>query len=81
VSALIIIDVQNDFLDGTLALRNCPAEQDGNGVIPAINSVLDTVQFDVVIYSRDWHPQDHISFIENVSKRPLHTSCNVSYQD
>ena len=41
MSALLVVDVQNDFLEGSLALRNCPAGQDGMGVIPAINSVLD----------------------------------------
>ncbi|KAJ8298076.1 hypothetical protein KUTeg_024607 [Tegillarca granosa] len=65
VSVLVIIDVQNDFLLGSLALRNCPAGQDGMGVLPAINSVLDTVNFDLVVYTRDWHPSDHISFIDN----------------
>ncbi|XP_069129306.1 nicotinamidase-like [Argopecten irradians] len=78
VSALVIVDVQNDFLDGSLSLRNCPAGQDGNGVIPAINSVLDTVTFDLVVYTRDWHPADHISFIENVDKRPLQTNSHKS---
>ncbi|XP_033742330.1 nicotinamidase-like [Pecten maximus] len=78
VAALVIVDVQNDFLDGSLSLRNCPAGQDGNGVIPAINSVLDTVTFDLVVYTRDWHPEDHISFIENVDKRPLQTNSHKS---
>jgi nicotinamidase-related amidase len=26
-SALLVVDVQNDFLEGSLALRNCPAGQ------------------------------------------------------
>ncbi|KAK3100778.1 hypothetical protein FSP39_025191 [Pinctada imbricata] len=81
VSALVIVDVQNDFLEGSLALRNCPAGQDGLGVIPAINSVLDTVTFDLVVYTRDWHPQDHISFVDNVKQRPLHSSCKVKQSD
>lgn len=77
VSALIVVDVQNDFLDGSLALRNCPAGQDGLGVIPAINSVLDHVNFDLVVYTRDWHPSNHISFLENVEKRKLHPNTKV----
>lgn len=80
-SALIVVDVQNDFLDGNLALRNCPAGQDGLGVIPAINSVLDTVNFELVVYTRDWHPEDHISFAENKHIRPFHSTSQVSLYD
>ncbi|KAL5012845.1 hypothetical protein ScPMuIL_011396 [Solemya velum] len=81
VSALLVIDVQNDFIDGSLALRNCPAGQDGAGVIPAINSALDTAKFDVVIYSKDWHPPNHISFVDNAGLRPIHGSCKVNPAD
>lgn len=28
----------------------------------------------MVVYTLDWHPSDHISFIENVNKRRLHSS-------
>lgn len=81
VSALLVVDVQNDFLDGSLALRNCPAGQDGMGVIPAINSVLDTVSFDLVVYTRDWHPPNHISFVENVDKWRLHPTNKIRHSE
>jgi nicotinamidase-related amidase len=68
---LLIIDVQNDFITGSLALIDCPAKQQGAEVIPIINHLIDTVPFDVISYSQDWHPPDHSSFIENVYKRPL----------
>jgi len=45
-SALIIIDVQNDFIDGSLGLINCPAKQDGAEVVPVINEMLDTIPCD-----------------------------------
>lgn len=80
-SALIVVDVQNDFLDGNLALRNCPAGQDGLGVIPAINSVLDTVNFELVVYTRDWHPEDHISFAENKHIRPFHSTSQITQKE
>jgi nicotinamidase-related amidase len=70
-SSLIIVDVQNDFISGTLALSECPAKQDGQEVLPYINDLIDTVPFDVITYSWDWHPADHCSFIENVHKRKL----------
>lgn len=78
VSALVIVDVQNDFIDGSLSLKNCPAGQDGSAVVPVINSILDSVNFDTVVYSLDWHPQDHISFIDNVGNRKLDASSKVS---
>lgn len=32
VSALLVIDVQNDFISGSLAITNCPAGQNGEEV-------------------------------------------------
>jgi nicotinamidase/pyrazinamidase len=55
MKALLIVDVQNDFLPGGAL----PAPE-GNNIIPKINRIMD--QFDVVIASRDWHPQDSIHF-------------------
>lgn len=78
VTALLIIDVQNDFIDGTLALKNCPAKQDGADVIPIINNLLSNVKFDFVAYSIDYHPPNHVSFIENVNKRKIANSSKIS---
>ncbi len=69
VSALLIIDVQNDFISGSLALRNCPSKHNGEEVVPVINKLLDTIDFSVVAYSIDWHPTDHISFFDNLPLR------------
>lgn len=76
VHALLIIDVQNDFIDGTLALRHCPAGEDAAEVVPVINVLRETVDFDCVVLSLDWHPEDHCSFVETVtagrSPAPIH---------
>jgi exosome complex component RRP4 len=78
VHALIIIDVQNDFIDGTLGLKHCPAGQDGAAVVPVINKLRSSVPFDAVAISLDWHPHEHCSFHEVVtagqSPAPLHPS-------
>ena len=71
VSSLIIVDVQNDFISGTLSISNCPAGQNGEEVVAPINKMIDTVPFDEFYYSLDWHPEDHISFYENVHTRKL----------
>lgn len=56
--ALIIVDVQNDFLPGgALAVPN------GDEVIPVANRV--SAEFDLVIATQDWHPPDHGSFAAN----------------
>ncbi|CAL8129537.1 unnamed protein product [Orchesella dallaii] len=71
VSAIVIIDVQNDFIVGSLALKNAPAKQDGLEVVEPINRMLDNVVFDKVFYSLDWHPPNHLSFADNVHLRKL----------
>jgi nicotinamidase-related amidase len=37
----------------------------GEEVVPVINQVIRDVNFDVVAYTYDWHPLNHISFYEN----------------
>ena len=55
MKALIIVDVQNDFLPGgALAVAL------GNEVIPVINRMAP--EFDLVVCTQDWHPADHGSF-------------------
>ncbi|XP_041359539.1 nicotinamidase-like [Gigantopelta aegis] len=81
VTALLVIDVQNDFINGSLALNGYPAGHDGYDVIPVINKMLGEIPFDVVMYSKDWHPPNHISFGENVKLRPLHETSKVSSDD
>ncbi|XP_013775868.1 uncharacterized protein LOC106460685 [Limulus polyphemus] len=71
VSALLVIDVQNDFISGTLALRHCPAGHEGEEIVPVINNLLKSVRFESVVYSVDWHPADHISFFENFENRKI----------
>jgi len=53
-SALIIVDVQNDFIDGTLAV---PGAID---VLPVINRIAE--KFDLLFATQDWHKPDHCSF-------------------
>ena len=54
-TALLVIDVQNDFLlGGSLAVA------DGDKVIPVINKLIP--QYDLVVATQDWHPANHKSF-------------------
>jgi nicotinamidase/pyrazinamidase len=64
MKALIIVDVQNDFLPGG-ALE----VKDGDQVVPVINQLTD--QFDLVVATRDYHPADHRSFASNHEGRKV----------
>ena len=55
MNALIIVDVQNDFLPGGALAVN-----EGDTIIPAINALQN--DFDLVVATQDWHPADHKSF-------------------
>jgi nicotinamidase/pyrazinamidase len=54
-TALLIIDVQNDFCPG----GNLAVEE-GDRIIPTINAIAG--RFPMVVATKDWHPQGHISF-------------------
>jgi nicotinamidase/pyrazinamidase len=53
--ALLVIDVQNDFMPGGPL-----AVPDGHAIVPLINTLSN--KFDHVILTQDWHPPQHISF-------------------
>jgi nicotinamidase/pyrazinamidase len=56
--ALIVVDIQNDFLPG-----GALAVEKGDEVIPIINSLM--TRFDLVVATQDWHPLNHGSFAAN----------------
>lgn len=78
-SALIVVDFQNDFIDGSLSLKKCPLGEDPNTLIPGLNQMV--TLFEQVVYTMDWHPEGHISFIESLGKRKLHESCKIQLKD
>jgi nicotinamidase/pyrazinamidase len=56
--ALIMVDVQNDFMPGgALPTRN------GDEVVPVFNRLQPL--FDFVVATQDWHPANHGSFASN----------------
>lgn len=67
--ALLLVDVQNDFLPGgSLAVPS------GDEIIPALNRCIAAFgKASLPIYaSRDWHPADHCSFREQGGLWPRH---------
>jgi nicotinamidase/pyrazinamidase len=60
MDALIIIDVQNDFIPGgSLAVPG------GEEIIKIINELQS--EFSLVVATQDWHPANHKSFASNHS--------------
>lgn len=55
MEALIVVDVQNDFLPG-----GALAVPDGDAVVPVINELMP--RFELVVATQDWHPENHESF-------------------
>ena len=56
--ALLLIDIQNDFLPG-----GALAVPEGDAIIPIVNKLQ--AQFDLVVATQDWHPENHKSFASN----------------
>jgi len=59
--ALVVVDFQEDFCPPAGAL----AVEGGRDIAPAINSLLSLPGFTIRIATKDFHPQDHVSFASN----------------
>ncbi len=65
MKALLLIDIQYDFLEG--GSLEVPG---GNQIIPVVNNLQS--QFDLVVATQDWHPPEHLSFASNhEGKKPF----------
>ena len=73
--ALLIVDVQRDFCPG--GSLEVP---EGDQVVSVLNRWIDAAQQrGIPIYaSRDWHPQNHISFQNRGGPWPVHCVQNTS---
>jgi nicotinamidase/pyrazinamidase len=69
-TALLVVDVQNDFADPSGSLY----VQDGEQVVPFINREIERAQEAgvPVVYTKDWHPPDTPHFAEHGGKWPVH---------
>lgn len=75
----MIIDIQNDFLPSELDEAGRPrypggslAVEGGREIIPKIQKLAKEGQYKDIVASRDWHPEDHCSFVENGGVWPKH---------
>ena len=69
-TALLAVDVQNDFADrnGSLYVR------DGEAVIPIINQEIEAARGSgaLVVYTQDWHPESTPHFEKDGGIWPVH---------
>lgn len=73
-TALLMIDIQNDFcLGGALAVA------DGDEVVGVVNAMQE--DYPVRILTQDWHPQNHMSFAANHDGADPFTMTKMSYGD
>ena len=59
MKVLVVIDMQNDFVlpEGSLSVNGAMK------IVPIVNSLRN--KFYRVLFSFDWHPRDHVSFVNN----------------
>ena len=67
--ALLVVDMQKDFMPGG-ALPVPEADE----IVPTVNRYIDLFEKRglPLFFSRDWHPENHISFKENGGIWPVH---------
>jgi nicotinamidase/pyrazinamidase len=74
-SALIIVDVQNDFCPG-----GSLAVPEGDQVVPPLNTLIRRFRQvrHPIFATRDWHPEGHASFVEQGGPWPPHCVQNTA---
>lgn len=65
MKALILVDIQNDFLPG-----GALAVPGGNEILPLVNQIQG--EFDLVVATQDFHPAHHGSFAANHEGREVY---------
>ena len=70
--ALIVIDVQNDFCPG-----GALAVPEGDAVVAGINKIIG--DFDIRVFTQDWHPQGHSSFASSHDGKAPFDTVDLSY--
>jgi nicotinamidase/pyrazinamidase len=73
-AALIVVDVQRDFCEsGALAVA------DTLSLLKPLRKCIDEARRAgaVIVYTRDWHPDDHSSFMSGGGPWPVHCVANT----
>jgi nicotinamidase/pyrazinamidase len=70
MKALILVDIQNDFLPG-----GALAVPGGDEIVSLANELME--EFEIVVATQDWHPPDHGSFAANHSGKEIFESIEL----
>ena len=65
---LLVIDAQNDFITGSLAVK------DAKDKMLALSDYINknANEYEYIVFTSDWHPLDHMSFVPNKGQWPVH---------
>ncbi|AFK22387.1 nicotinamidase [Pyrococcus sp. ST04] len=74
MEALIVVDMQRDFMPG-----GALPVPDGDKIIPKVNEYIKKFKEKgaLIVATRDWHPENHISFKERGGPWPRHCVQNT----
>lgn len=68
-TALLVVDVQNDFLPG-----GALAVPEGDAILPGVRRLMESDALPLQIGTQDWHPAGHVSFASSHRDRePMET--------
>lgn len=68
-TALIVVDVQPDFLPG-----GALAVADGDATLAPLHQLMTSSRFELVVATQDWHPPAHVSFASaHPGRQPFET--------
>ncbi len=63
---LLVVDVQKDFCEG-----GALAVEGANAIVPVINRLIAEMDFDFIVASGDFHPENHQGFASVQGKEPF----------
>ena len=72
-TALIIVDMQNDFCDPNGALYIKGADLLYSKILSLLSN------YNTIIFTQDYHPDNHCSFYDNIDKTPLSNKTLLLY--
>lgn len=73
-TALLMIDIQNDFCPG-----GALAVSGGDEIVTAVNEMQS--DYSVLVITQDWHPADHSSFADNHANAEPFSMIKMPYGD
>ncbi len=72
MSALLVVDVQNDFCPG-----GALAVPKGDEIVPLVNRLI--AAFDHIVLTQDWHPKGHSSFASSHTGKAPFSNVTMFY--